>query len=331
MGGGLGVLHDLQREDLAGLLHAGRLHGPEEAVERAQRLLELGAVDHGPPTPLPAEHPGPVEVADRLAHGVPAHAVGLGELEIGREAPVVELAGREAAAQVGFELRPQRERALAIQWLHGHGDPRRPDGRSPTLPTCPPALGTAAEEALKEQAGLSGGLLVAVTPGEVHVLNGAGSAPDKAVLCFDRGPMEVDIAKPGFSRIIEPDRPRQRGLGAAAGSDSPVERQVLLARIDKTVTISVLRHSAAVHWLELGVDLRTLQQVLGHGRLSTTMRYMWSSKTGLQFLPQSPLPQVPGPPPRAMVHRSRTRPDCLGVRIEAYTFDHILTRSGVMA
>ena len=46
-----------------------------------------------------------------------------------------------------------------------------------------------------------------------------------------------------------------------------------LAQISKTVTISILRHSAAVHWLELGVDVRTLQKVLGHGRLSTTMRY----------------------------------------------------------
>jgi site-specific recombinase XerD len=45
------------------------------------------------------------------------------------------------------------------------------------------------------------------------------------------------------------------------------------ARISKTVTISILRQSAAVHWIELGVDLRTLQQVLGHARLSTTMRY----------------------------------------------------------
>ena len=47
-----------------------------------------------------------------------------------------------------------------------------------------------------------------------------------------------------------------------------------IAGLSKSVSITMLRHSAATHLLELGVDVRTVQRVLGHDRLATTMRYM---------------------------------------------------------
>ena len=66
------------------------------------------------------------------------------------------------------------------------------------------------------------------------------------------------------------------------------------AGITKPVTPHSLRHAFAVHLLESGADVRTIQLLLGHRSLATTARYLRIA-TNKICARSSPLDLLPRP------------------------------------
>ncbi len=58
-------------------------------------------------------------------------------------------------------------------------------------------------------------------------------------------------------------------------------KAVKSAKIPKRVTVHTLRHSFATHLLEKGNDIRTIQELLGHANLQTTMIYTHVAKKNI--------------------------------------------------
>lgn len=103
------------------------------------------------------------------------------------------------------------------------------------------------------------------------------------------------------SSVVRPDEETGRMLRwytSPAAVEKAIKKAADVAGLDKRVTCHTLRHSFATHLLEAGHDVRTVQQLLGHKNVETTMIYTHVMQHGVAGV-RSPLDVPPALRPAA--------------------------------
>ena len=117
----------------------------------------------------------------------------------------------------------------------------------------------------------------------------------------DRQTLLSETANAVLDQYIEQEKPdgwlfpgQKEGRHLTERSAQKVfEKALIQAGIRKEVSIHSLRHSFATHLLENGIDLRYIQELLGHQSVRTTERYTHVSRRDIGRI-QSPLDRLGG-------------------------------------